>query len=468
MNPESNMAIKLSELNQKVKSVITDNFPDPVWVIAEVSDITIHSTGHCYLELVEKDTKSDKLVAKARAIIWSFTFRMLKPYFETTTGYSLNVGIKVLVKATVEFHEIYGFSLTISDIDPTYTLGDIERKRQEIINRLEKEGVINMNKEIPLHLVPQKIAVISSETAAGYKDFVNQLEQNEYGYAFYPVLFTSIMQGDQAESSIVRTFERIYQYEDFFDVVVIIRGGGSKSDLGTFDNYNIAFHITQFPLPVLTGIGHEQDDTIADLVAHTRLKTPTAVADHLINIVQDFDNSLSEANNQLVRIVSMQLQDHQKQIDALSHRLSIVVQLNIQQRTNLLKYNAKRLETLYHQIFRQHSERIDFIYKKIRSAGKNMLLLKVTRLDGLKSSMLLVTKKYLEIKHHQMEMMQQRKSDMDPDRILNRGFSITLGNGKPLKDATLVNEGDTIETRLHKGKLFSRVKKTSHPKSDSN
>jgi exodeoxyribonuclease VII large subunit len=275
-----NGMMKLSELNGMVRQVLTEAFPTKLWVVAEISELKTQRSGHCYLVLIEKDTFTDKVVAQARATIWSYIYRILKPYFETTTGQVLIEGLKVLVQVTVEFHELYGYSLNIQDIDPTYTLGDLARRKTDIINKLTREGVIDMNKGLDFPLVPQRIAVISSETAAGYQDFTNHLNTNQGGYVFYTKLFSALMQGPQTEVSVIRALERIYEYEDLFDVVVIIRGGGSQFDLSCFDNYNIAFHVAQFPLPVITGIGHEKDNSVVDLVAHTRLKTPTAVAIH--------------------------------------------------------------------------------------------------------------------------------------------------------------------------------------------
>jgi len=263
--------LTLSELNERIRDALLEAFPGMVWVIAEVSELKENRSGHCYLELVEKE--GNEIVARSRATIWSYTYRMLKPYFETTTGQLFTQGIKILVQASVEYHPAYGLSLNIKDIDPTYTVGDMALQRKEIIDRLQKEGVFDMNRELNLPLVPQKIAVISSATAAGYQDFMNQLESNEYGFVFYTRLFEAFMQGAEAVPSIIRALERIFQYEDFFDAVVIIRGGGATADLSSFDNYELAINITQFPLPVITGIGHEKDDTIIDLVAHTRLKT---------------------------------------------------------------------------------------------------------------------------------------------------------------------------------------------------
>ena len=258
--------LTLSELNERIKEVIEGAFPSSVWVIAEISELKENRNGHCYLELIEK--QGTEIVARSRATIWSYTYRMLKPYFETTTGQLFTQGIKILVQGAVEFHSAFGLSLNIKDIDPIYTVGDMAMQRKEIINRLQTEGVFEMNKELELPLVPQKIAVISSATAAGYQDFMNQMETNEFGFRFYTKLFQATMQGVEAVPSIIYALERIFQYEDFFDAVVIIRGGGATADLSSFDNYDLAFNITQFPLPVITGIGHEKDDTIIDLVAH--------------------------------------------------------------------------------------------------------------------------------------------------------------------------------------------------------
>ncbi|MFC2086531.1 exodeoxyribonuclease VII large subunit, partial [Bacteroidota bacterium] len=298
-------SITLYELNEQIKDVINNSFQETYWIVAEISELRENAySGHCYLELVEKNEKNEKLKAKAKATIWSYTYRMLKPYFETTTGRALSDGLKVMVKVIVDFHEIYSLNLSILDIDPSYTVGDLALKKQEIIKRLEEEGIIDMNKELEISEVPQKIAIISSKTAAGYDDFQNQLSNNEFKYAFYTKLFPAFMQGDKAEESIIQALDKIYNYEDFFDVVIIIRGGGSKLDLSCFDSYWLSYHITQFPIPVITGIGHERDDTIVDTVANTRLKTPTAVAEFLINKLYQFEASLMELKDDVIENIN--------------------------------------------------------------------------------------------------------------------------------------------------------------------
>ncbi|NOQ28419.1 MAG: exodeoxyribonuclease VII large subunit, partial [Bacteroidales bacterium] len=260
----------LLELNKDIQEKIKLNYSNAVWVIAEISELNVNRNGHCYLELIEKDIITDNIISKSRATIWAFTYRMLNPYFENATGHKLSSGIKILVQANVEFHELYGLSLNITDIDPNYTLGDLAQKKAEILKKLEEEGVLHMNKEISLSSIPQKIAIISSDTAAGYQDFINQLTNNSFKYKFYTKLFPAVMQGLQAENSIINSLEKIYEYEDFFDAVVIIRGGGSQSDLSCFNNYLLSANIAQFPLPVLTGIGHDKDESIVDLVAHKK------------------------------------------------------------------------------------------------------------------------------------------------------------------------------------------------------
>jgi len=426
---------KLSELNIDIQSVIYEHFPDTIWIVAEISEIKVNSAGHCYLDLIEKDEKSDKIKARARATIWSFAFRMMKPYFESATGYELKQGIKIMINVKVEFHEIYGYSLNITDIDPTYTLGDIERKRQEIILRLQKEGVFDMNKELALSPVPQKIAIISSETAAGYEDFVNQLENNPLGYVFYHCLFPAIMQGEQAETSIIESFEKIFSHSDFFDAVVIIRGGGSKADLATFDNYNIAYYITQFPIPVLTGIGHEQDETIADMVAHTRLKTPTATAEFLINRIFEFEQVLNQSETRIERLTRILINQHQKSIDSLQQQAISAIKMRIQYQTDRLEGFSDKIKLTTTGLIAKAKIEWVHLLRSLHPAVRSMLSFHSMVLD----------------------LLSQRNADLDPKKIFERGYSITMLNGQALKDSSLVSKGDIIETRLLKGKLSSEI-----------
>jgi exodeoxyribonuclease VII large subunit len=448
---------KLSELNLDIQSVIHEHFPETIWIVAEISEIKVNSAGHCYLDLIEKDEKSDKIKARARATIWSFAFRMMKPYFESTTGYELKQGIKILINVKVEFHEIYGYSLNITDIDPTYTLGDIERKRQEIILRLQKEGVFNMNKELSLSPVPQKIAIISSETAAGYEDFVNQLENNPLGYVFYHCLFPAIMQGEQAETSIIQSFERIFRYSDFFDAVVIIRGGGSKADLATFDNYNISYYITQFPVPVLTGIGHEQDETIADMVAHTRLKTPTATAEFLINRIFEFEQILNQSETRLERLTRILINLHQKAMDSLQQQAISAIKMRMQYQTDRLDSLSDKIKLtttgLMTKIRLEWSHLSRSLYPAVWSRISFHSMVLGNFLATLRSSI----DKVIDTNKNHLDLLSQRNADLDPQKIFERGYSITMLKGQALKDSQLVRKGDIIDTKLLYGKLSSEI-----------
>ena len=301
-------SLSLYELNALVRRSLEQCLPDECWVQAELSDVRTNSTGHCYLEFVQKDPRSNSLIAKARGTIWANVFRLLKPYFEEATGQAFVSGIKVLVQVTVNFHELYGYSLTVQDIDPTYTLGDMARRRREILKQLEEEGVLTLNKELDMPCLPQRVAVISSPTAAGYGDFCHQLKNNSRGFFFYTELFPALMQGDRVEESVLSALDRVNARLSEFDVVVIIRGGGATSDLSGFDTYLLAAACAQFPLPILTGIGHERDDTVLDSVAHTRVKTPTAAAEFLIDLMNDAADELEMLASRLRESVRNLLQ----------------------------------------------------------------------------------------------------------------------------------------------------------------
>ena len=276
--------LSLTELNRNIKQALRDALPETYWVRAETSEVRVNSySGHCYLEFIEKDERTGQVAARARGTIWAQQYAVIRPYFEEETGRPFTSGLKVLVRVAVDFHELYGLSLTVHDIDPSFTVGDLVRRRKEIIRQLQADGVFDLNRSLSLPPRPQRIAVISSATAAGYEDFTDQLLGNEYGFPFYVRLYPALMQGERTEASIIAALDRIYAVREAFDVVVIIRGGGSTADLSSFDSYALAANCAQFPLPIITGIGHERDDTVVDLVAHTRLKTPTAVAAFLID-----------------------------------------------------------------------------------------------------------------------------------------------------------------------------------------
>lgn len=406
--------LTLYELNSRVRQALSRALPDDCWVQAELSDVRVNAAGHCYVEFVQKDTRNHSLIAKARGTIWGNVFRLLRPYFERETGQPFSAGIKVLVQVRVEFHELYGYSLTVTDIDPSYTVGDMVRRRREILRQLEEEGVLSLNKELSLAILPQRIAVISSPTAAGYGDFCNQLSSNPYGLQFYPTLFPAIMQGDRVEASVLDALDHIHASLDEWDAVVIIRGGGAVSDLSGFDTYLLAAACAQFPLPVITGIGHERDDTVLDMVAHTRVKTPTAAAEFLI----------SRAHETALRL------------EALAESVQAWT-------AGLLVKQRRRLADMVLRLPQMATFRI--AHERERQ----------TRLWGRLTS---VTALMLQAKRHQLQLLAQRTDACDVGRILSKGFSLTTVNGRAVTDASALHEGDVMHTRVAKGTIVSEVK----------
>ena len=406
-------AITLLELNGRVKSTLQFEMPDAYWVQAEISSISPSGQGHCYLELVQKDATGRNFLAKAKANIWRGTWLKLKPYFEAQTGETLKVGMKVLLQVTVTFHEVYGYSLVVQDIDPTYTMGDMARRRKEILEQLEKDGVIGLNHELEIPALPNRIAVISSATAAGWGDFRDQLAGNIYGFQFYVKLFPALMQGDDVERSVISALNAVAMRRDDFDVVIIIRGGGAVSELSCFDSYNLAFNIANFPLPVITGIGHERDDTVADVVAHTKVKTPTAAAEFIINKVFD---TASELEN-LTRRMS----------DAISDRM------------NAEKVRIERL-----------SQKLPSLFAVLKTRQEQVLeTIWIRMVNGVRNTLTAQT--------HKLEIMDKTLAAADPAVILKRGYSLTRQNGRVVKGASDLKKGDRLTTVFADGSVESEI-----------
>ena len=435
---EERRELSLLELNNLVRGVVSEAFPGTCWVRAEMSDVrTNASSGHCYLEFIEKNPITGQLVARARGSIWAKTFRMLKPYFEMETGQMFASGLKVLVKVSVDFHELYGYSLTVLDIDPAYTLGDMLRKRMEIIRQLKEEGVFTLNKELPFPVLPKRIAVITSPTAAGYEDFLNQLANNKAGYPFYPKLFPALMQGERTEESVIAALDRIYHHIDCFDVVVIIRGGGATSDLNSFDSYLLAANCAQFPLPVITGIGHERDDTILDMVAHTRMKTPTAVAEFLIGRMDAAAEELEDLQQEVSELASTILLKQKNFLQLLGARLPVIV-------TNRIERNRSFLQ---------------MAGNKLPASASAMLLRRRSTLESLQMQLQNRAALRLAEGTRFIQLTEQFIKMASPDYVLKRGYSLSLKDGKIIKHATDLNPGDELVTRFADGDVKSIVKK---------
>ncbi|GHU90013.1 exodeoxyribonuclease 7 large subunit [Bacteroidia bacterium] len=406
--------LTLSELNLLVEERIKESFSETYWVMAETSDVRLNqSSGHCYLEFIEKSSRTSSITAKARGYIWNNTFRVLKPYFEEVTGQQFTSGLKILVRVSVEFHPVYGYGLNVVDIEPAYTLGDMQLRKKKIIAQLEEDGVFTLNKELLLPLNPQRIAIITSPSAAGYEDFLEHLNNNIYGFVFYPKLFSAVMQGEQTEMSVFTALEKIYNCHEFFDVLVIIRGGGATSDLMAFDSYQLAAACAQFPIPVITGIGHERDDTVVDLVAYHRAKTPTAVADYLVQCILNTYNEFLATEDAIKS-------ESKKMLGRLNSDLKMLT-------GNL------RLKSLS-MIEKQSS-----VQELYRLRLRNV----VSAFTARKQYLLSEKESFVKL--------------MSPEYILAKGYSITRVGGKTIKSPEEVSPGDKIETTLSGGFVVSII-----------
>ncbi len=425
--------LSLYELNNLVRGTLELALDRDFWVIAELSEVRHAANGHCYVELIEKDSRSNALIAKARGSIWRNVYTLLAPHFEKITGQRLSPGMKILVQTSVTFHELYGFSLNITDIDPAYTMGDVARRRQEIIGQLTEDGVLTLNKELPLPRLLSRIAVVSSPSAAGYGDFCSQLEQS--GYVFTTRLFPATMQGERVEETVISALDAIVAEAERWDAVVIIRGGGAVSDLNGFDTYLLAANVAQFPLPVLTGIGHERDDTVIDLVAHTRLKTPTAVAAFLIEQRQKEAENLDALRERLERVGRMVLESERHRYDQLaaSYRIS-AAQYAGRQRERIAGLTA-RLDLLARLQLRSASTDINVCRERIGAA---------------------LEKRYASERHRQ-EIIGRTLQMASPERILSMGYSMTLRDGHVVRNAGELTAGDRLTTYFAQGNIVSEV-----------
>lgn len=403
-------SIALSELTTRIQETIRREFDRAVWIRAEISECR-ENNGHCYLEFIEKEKNTDSILAKTRATIWASTYRMLKPYFEGTTGHPLRSGINVLVMVMVDFSGQYGFNLIVRDIDPTFTVGEMAARRLEIIRQLEADGVMDMNKQIPFPKLPQRLAVISSASAAGYDDFCNQLQS--YWYVFYTKLFPAIMQGDQAEPSIINAMEKVFKYSEYFDAVLIIRGGGATTDLACFDNYNLAMNCAQFPLPIITGIGHTRDVTVLDMISHTSVKTPTAAAEFLIAILADEEE-----------------------------RMTSLVE-NIHLKTKLTVDKAKQV--------------LDMLRFKIRQGTKADVIKRSYQIDKNKIRLVNSANKLMQQNHNHLKILENKLNVLSPTYLLKHGFSITVVNGKRVSSVAHISKGDRVRTYVKDGNFDSEV-----------
>ncbi len=404
--------ITLQELNQRVAELVNNAFQETIWVMAELTDVRVAQNGHCYMQLVQKDQRRGSMLAFANAHIWANRWWLIRDSFQQQTGQAFQSGLKVMLCVQVTMHEVYGYALNVVDVDPSYTLGEMARRRIEILNQLKADGVIDMNRELPMPVLPQRIAVISAAGAAGYGDFSHQLADNEWGVKFYVHLFPAVMQGNQTEQSVITALENIYEHLELFDVVVIIRGGGSTGDLASFDSYEIASCVANFPLPVITGIGHDRDQTVLDRVAHTSVKTPTAAAALLIDRMAEQMQCLDE-------LIQSVLDHTRGRIERESLRLAQLTNavrgshISLGQQLNRLTLLSERIKMMTQQRVEKDKQRLDYIENAIRL--------------------------------------------VQPDNILKRGFSIVRSGGKAIRDASEVIPGTLLEIETANGRLTAHA-----------
>lgn len=429
--------LSLFELNNLVRGVLQQTLDDEYWVEAEITDAHLASNGHFYFEFIQKDTDGNNLVARARGRIWARSYNILAPLFERATGEKLRDGLKVRVQVTVEFHELYGYALNVIDIDPTFTMGDLLRRRHDILKQLETDGILHDNQELPLPLLMKRIAIVSSAGAAGYDDFCNQLAHNDYGLHFELRLFAAVMQGTNVEESVMAALSAIAAEAEQWDCIVIIRGGGATSDLADFDSYSLAAAVAQMPLPVIVGIGHERDETVLDFVAHTRVKTPTAAAAFLID----------HGAQQLAMLDDLQVRITQSAKSKIEHaKLKIV---NI----------AMQMSAAPRQRMLSEAHRIDLMNNRISRAAKFQIDSTKINLQSMTPRFAQGARLIIEKAKLKLDSFDTRLTALDPQHLLQRGYSLTFtADGRLIKDIDDIADNDTITTRLANGTVQSQVK----------
>ena len=434
----ANTHMSLTQLQERIKTTLCNSFEVPVWITAEIAELKINSrSGHCYMQLVEKGGRNGIPQAQASAVIWAAQFGMLSSFFYGATGRNLEVGMRILVNVRVTYHELYGLSLNIIDIDPLYTLGDLEQQRLQTIARLQEDGVFDLNREVVSPEPFQRIALISSPQAAGYRDFMKEIQKSPYRFEIR--LYEAVMQGHGAESSIIEALGEIADNTEQFDAVVIVRGGGSRSDLSFLDSYLLSFHIAQFPLPVVTGLGHDKDTSVVDMVAAFSLKTPTAAAMFLSERAAAIDNQLQSLGNDLSANVNRLLSAQQTQLQLFGTLL------------------RERLETAKIRL----NMHLDNCATRIKQSWQLGLISSRNRLDNLYSALHQNTVRCLQDENLRLGHYVEMLSASDPKRLQARGYAIVRSGGKAVVDAETLSDGDTLHITLNRGTVTAKVEKNN-------
>ena len=419
LTPTSEHSLTLLDLQRMVRATLESRFRDPLWISAEISELKVNRSGHCYLNLVEKGATDGAPRAEARAVIWRSAYLPMASMFEAATGTTLRAGLRVLVRVVVSYHEVYGFSLQIIDLDPRFTLGEVERRRRETIARLQQDGVWDMNRELSLPRPTLRIAIVSSDTAAGYQDFMNELRRNSY--RFETTLFRSLMQGDAAEESVINALNEIAARESDFDVVAIIRGGGSTSDLALFDSYLIASYVAQFPLPIFSGIGHDKDISVVDMVAHTSLKTPTAVATKLVEMA-DYEMNI---------------------VENLAADITLLVENRVQNEAMRIYTLGTDIERHATSITNTQLNHIDLIKSELHSRIEYILSTEERRIDNAKRTL----------------------ESYSIDNILRLGFAVVRNQDGAIRSIANTHIGESIDIELIDGTVGAEIKRIT-PKTE--
>lgn len=464
--PTSRHSLTLYELNMLVRETLELSLNAEYWVEAELSEVR-ESRGHCYMELIQYDDSPSSVgssafgglslfssappaahnqpIARASAKCWKSVWQTAKPHFQRITGQQLHAGMKVMLRVYAQFHESYGFSWIVTDINPEYTMGDMQRKRQEIIAQLKQEGVFDLQRQLVLPLFAQRIAVISSATAAGYGDFSRQLHDNEHGFCFHTELFQATMQGEQTEQSIIAALDEINQRLDDFDVVVIIRGGGATADLSGFDTLLLAENVANFPLPIITGIGHDRDESILDMISHTRVKTPTAAAAFLIDHLKTVADAIDDYRQRLSRYTQQRLHTLKAQLAPIQ----------------------ESLPRLFANIRLRHEGRLDLLHARFVHHSQLRLSAATSSLSALSTRLPALAERRLLQEHHRLEIIEAKAKSLDPALLLRRGYSITTKDGKIVRNASQLKAGDIIETQFARGSIRSEVTEKRTKKQDN-
>lgn len=429
-------ALSLLDLNKRLASLIIVAQTQNVWVTAELSDVAVRG-GHCYMELLQKDPEKGTTLARARAIIWANLYPRIDAQFYAATGQRFATGIKVMLQASATMHPVYGISLVITAVNPEYTMGDLMRRRREILTRLQREGILEMNRSLEWATVPQRIAVVSAPAAAGYGDFINQLYHNNARLRFTTRLFPAVMQGDRAPETIIMALDQIASQSDEWDCVVIIRGGGATSDLVAFEDYNLAANIAQFPLPVIIGIGHERDVTVLDYVANMRVKTPTAAAEWLISRGTSALENLRRLGTEMLRAITDKIGGCQARLSYLEGLVPASVNVALQRQSSVLQRNMLSLA----------------------SVGARRITPEISRLSHIGEMLNTASHLTIERKSMRLNAIAELLDALSPQAILRRGYSITRVNGKAMTSIEQAVNGAVIETTLADGTIKSTINK---------